>query len=68
MRRQGRLTGLLPKDPNKGKGPKTVKEAEALDFTGLAPEQLPEVIAETEAEFIRRQSWERVFPCVGDPT
>eukprot|EP00798_Chlamydomonas_sp_ICE-L_P014140 gene14140-20103_t len=33
-KRQGRLTGLLPKDPNKGKGPKTVKEAEALDFTG----------------------------------
>ena len=34
VRKQGRLTGLRPRDPNKGKAPRTVKEAEELDFRG----------------------------------
>lgn len=48
--------------------PRTLKEAEDMDFRGLAPQQLPDIVIESEAEFGRRRAWERVFPCPQDPT
>ncbi|KAJ9513170.1 hypothetical protein QJQ45_029340 [Haematococcus lacustris] len=48
--------------------PRTLKEAEDMDFRGLAPQQLPDIVIESEAEFSRRRAWERVFPCPQDPT
>lgn len=70
-RKQARLTGL----PSGREAlnqyqvamPKTVKEAEDMDFASISQDRLPDVIVEMEAEYQRKGGWERVFPCVEDP-
>ncbi|KXZ45141.1 TTL8 protein [Gonium pectorale] len=47
--------------------PRTLQELDGVDFTDLAPGQLPDIVLEAEAEMARRGSWQRVFPCEEDP-
>ena len=70
-RKQARLTGLptgreAPQQHQVAM-PKTVKEAEEMDFTSISQDRLPDIIIEMEAEYERRRGWERAFPCVEDP-
>jgi hypothetical protein len=47
--------------------PRTVMEAEALDFGRLPAAQLPDAVRETAAEHRRRGGFQRVLPCPDDP-
>ncbi len=40
----------------------------ATPHAGLACNELPDLVIETEAEYARRRNWERVFPCPSDPS
>ena len=67
-RKQARLTGLGREVMQYQMAmPKTVKEAEEVNFSGITPDRLPDIIVEMEAEYERMGGWERVFPCVEDP-
>ncbi|PNH10587.1 Tubulin polyglutamylase TTLL13 [Tetrabaena socialis] len=47
---------------------RTLQELESVDFTGLSPGELPDIVLEAEAEMARRGSWLRVFPSEEDPS
>ncbi len=46
---------------------RSVQEAMALELCASAPEALPEVVRETEAEWRRRRRWQPLFPCPEEP-
>lgn len=47
--------------------PRTVREAEALDFEATPAWRLPDAAREALAEHRRRRGWRRVVPMEGDP-
>ncbi|KAG1655472.1 hypothetical protein FOA52_008666, partial [Chlamydomonas sp. UWO 241] len=73
-RKRAKLTGLGGREDFSGGkgggagGPRTVHDAAAIDFRGVADKELPDVVREAEAELARCREWQRVFPCLADPT
>jgi hypothetical protein len=65
-KRHARLTGLGEQESRVRH--RDVRDAQDAVFRGLAPEELPEIVREAEAELGRKGRFHRVFPVPEDPS